>query len=59
MKTRVDVRKRIASACVAALVLAATASLLSACNTAAGFGEDMKAAGGAISNSAQQTKDKL
>ena len=59
MKTRVDVRKRIASGCVAALVLAAAASALSACNTTAGFGEDVKAAGSAISNSAQQTKDKL
>lgn len=52
-------RKGLASALLAILVLAGAAATLSACNTAAGFGEDMSAAGGALTNSAQKTKNSL
>ena len=52
-------RKGFASAMLALFVLAGAASALSACNTTRGFGEDMSAAGGALSNSAEKTKEKL
>jgi predicted small secreted protein len=57
MKMRVDVRKRVASALLAIFALAGAASVLSACNTFAGMGEDLRSAGGAISNSAERTKN--
>ncbi len=37
-------------------LLAGTAALLSACNTTAGAGEDLSAAGHAITNSAEEHK---
>ena len=52
-------RKGLASALLAILVLAGAATTLSACNTAAGFGQDMSAAGSALSNSAVKTKNSL
>jgi entericidin B len=54
-----EMRKGFASALLAIFVLAGAAMTLSACNTAAGFGEDMSAAGGALTNSAQKTKNSL
>ena len=59
MKMRVDVRKRVATALLAAFVLTGAASVLSACNTFAGMGEDLRSAGGAITNSAEKTKNNL
>jgi predicted small secreted protein len=59
MKMRVDVRKRVASALLAVFTLAGAASVLSACNTFAGMGQDLGAAGNAISNSAEKTKNSL
>lgn len=56
MKRLVQVRKGVASALLTLTVLAGAATLLSACNTTAGFGEDMSAAGRALSNSANTTK---
>ena len=52
-------RKGFASAMLAIFVLAGAASVLAACNTTRGFGEDMSSAGGAISDSAEKTKEKM
>ncbi|HWG80281.1 MAG TPA: entericidin A/B family lipoprotein [Stellaceae bacterium] len=52
-------RKGFASALVAIFVLAGAATVLGACNTTRGFGEDMTAAGHALSNSAEKTKDAM
>ncbi|OIQ79080.1 entericidin B membrane lipoprotein [mine drainage metagenome] len=41
---------------LSALLLAATLLSLSACNTVAGMGKDLKAGGQAISNAADQAK---
>jgi entericidin B len=54
-----EMRKGFLSALLAMFVLAGTASMLSACNTARGFGEDMSAAGAALSNSAEKSKDSM
>ncbi len=50
-------RKAFASGLLAIFVLAGAAMLLSACNTVAGFGEDMSAAGQAVGNSAEKVKN--
>jgi entericidin B len=50
-------RKFFASALPTIVILAGTGLMLSACNTAAGFGQDMKNAGQAITNSAQKTQN--
>ncbi len=52
-------RKGIASAFLALFLLAGAAVTLSACNTAAGFGEDMSAAGHAVTNSADRAKSSM
>jgi entericidin B len=52
-------RKGVASALLAIFVLAGAATVLSACNTTRGFGEDMSAAGQALSNSAEKTKNAM
>jgi len=52
-------RKGFASALLAILVFAGAATVLGACNTTRGFGEDMSAAGQALSNSAEKTKDAM
>lgn len=52
-------RKNFASAMLALLVLAGAASVLAACNTTRGFGEDLSSAGQALSNSAQEVKQKM
>jgi entericidin B len=49
-------RRSFASSLVALALLAAAASL-SACNTARGFGEDMSAAGHAITGSADKVQN--
>jgi predicted small secreted protein len=41
------------------LVLLATLSTLTACNTFQGIGQDIEAAGEAISGTAEKTKDKM
>jgi len=51
-------RKGFASALLAIFVLAG-AAMLGACNTTRGFGEDMSAAGNALSNSAEKTKNAM
>jgi entericidin B len=50
-------RKTFAAGLLAIFVLAGLATTLAACNTTAGFGEDMSAAGHAITNSAERTKN--
>ncbi|HEX9488999.1 MAG TPA: entericidin A/B family lipoprotein [Stellaceae bacterium] len=52
-------RKGFASALLAILVLAGAATVLGACNTTRGFGQDLSATGNALSNSAEKTKDKM
>lgn len=47
-------RKAFASGLLALFVLAGAAMTLSACNTTAGFGQDVQAAGHAITNSANK-----
>lgn len=47
-------RNSAASALLTLVVLAGASVALSACNTARGFGEDMSAAGHAVSNSADR-----
>jgi len=42
-----------------ALMLASVAVTLAACNTTAGFGKDMQAAGQAITNSANNVKNRI
>jgi entericidin B len=59
MRTLIDARRGIATALLALSVLAGAATVLSACNTTAGFGQDMSAAGTALTNSAVRTKDSL
>jgi predicted small secreted protein len=59
MKRLVHVRKGVASALLTLTLLAGAATMLSACNTTAGFGQDMSAAGQALSNSANKTKQGL
>ncbi len=52
-------RRGFASALLAMFVLAGAAMTLSACNTTRGFGEDMSAAGKALTNSAEKTKSAM
>ena len=49
-------RKAFASGLLAVFVLAGTAMALGACNTTAGFGQDLSAAGHAVTNSADKAK---
>ena len=49
-------RKRLVIASLTLLVLVGSAALLGACNTTAGVGEDMAAAGEAIEKSADKNK---
>jgi entericidin B len=49
-------RKSIAMAILGLVMLTGVASMLSACNTTAGAGEDLSAAGHAITNSADKNK---
>lgn len=52
------VRKRV-SLLLALIVLGCTTVTLAACNTTRGAGEDISAAGHAISNTAQNVKNKM
>ena len=52
-------RKRLFSAMLSMLVFAGTATALSGCNTTAGVGEDVSAAGKAVTNSAEKVKQGL
>jgi predicted small secreted protein len=49
-------RKRLAITSLTLLVVVGSAALLGACNTTAGVGEDMTAAGKAIEKSADKNK---
>lgn len=48
--------KSLATAFLTLFILTGAASLLSACNTTAGAGKDMSAAGRALNNSAEENK---
>ncbi|MGO8918564.1 MAG: entericidin A/B family lipoprotein [Stellaceae bacterium] len=50
-------RKVVASGLLAIILLTGAAVSLSACNTTAGFGEDLSAAGHAVTNSADKVKN--
>jgi entericidin B len=49
-------RKHLTMLLLSLLVVSGAASVLSACNTTAGAGEDMSSAGHAITNSAEKNK---
>lgn len=51
--------RNVAMALVALFVLSAAASVLSACNTISGVGEDVAAAGRALSGAADETRKKF
>jgi len=51
--------ERIASVALASLLLLGSMTLLGACNTTAGVGQDVSAAGRAVSNSAEKVKQGL
>ena len=59
MQTQVKILNDVASAALALFVLAGTLTTLSACNTTAGVGQDVSAAGRAVSNSAEKVKQGL
>jgi predicted small secreted protein len=50
-------KKSLATTFIALLILTGAATMLSACNTTAGAGKDISAAGQAIHNSAEEHKD--
>ena len=49
-------RAQLATTLAAALLLAVAAGALGACNTTAGLGQDLSAAGRAVTNKADQVK---
>jgi entericidin B len=49
-------RKTLVATLLSILLVSGAASVLSACNTTAGAGEDMSSAGHAITNSAEKNK---
>ena len=49
-------RKNLAIVLLNLVLLAGTSALLSACNTTAGAGQDVSAAGHAVTNSAEKVK---
>jgi predicted small secreted protein len=53
------VRGRVAAALVSALALGGALMMLSACNTAAGVGQDISATGNAVTGTADKTKQAL
>jgi predicted small secreted protein len=52
-------RERIASVALAGFLLLGSMTVLVACNTTAGVGQDFSAAGRAVSNSAEKVKQGL
>jgi predicted small secreted protein len=52
-------RRSLFSAMLTVLVLAGAATALGGCNTTAGVGEDVSAAGKAVTNSAEKVKQGL
>ena len=52
-------RQGLAGALLAAFVLAAATTMLGACNTTAGLGQDVSATGKAVTNSAEKVKQGL
>jgi entericidin B len=56
MQTRTTIRANLARAALGLFVLASMAMTLSGCNTTAGVGQDVSAAGRAVSNGAEKVK---
>lgn len=56
MRDFVRIRTGIATSILSILLLAGTLTMLSACNTTAGVGEDVSATGHAVTNSAEKVK---
>jgi entericidin B len=56
MQTRTTIRANLARAALNLFVLASMAMTLSGCNTTAGVGQDVSAAGRAVSNGAEKVK---
>jgi predicted small secreted protein len=56
MKRLVRIRRQTAGLFVAVFTLAAAASLLSACNTVAGMGQDVSAAGHGVTRGAEKVQ---
>jgi entericidin B len=59
MKMHPSVRQGVARAILATTLLLGASALLSACNTTAGAGKDISAAGGAVTNTADKAKQGL
>lgn len=59
MQSQVKSQNDVTSAALALFVLAGALTTLSACNTTAGVGQDVSAAGRAVSNSAEKVKQGL
>lgn len=57
MRRLTSVKRSTAGTLLAILVLTGAATALSACNTMAGFGQDMRDAGSAVANSADRLKN--
>jgi entericidin B len=53
------IRMSIATGALTAILLVGTLTVLSACNTTAGAGQDLSATGHAVTNSAEKVKEGL
>jgi predicted small secreted protein len=59
MRAMIRLPVKLASVALVGLLLLSTITLLGACNTTAGVGQDVSAAGRAVSNSAEKVKQGL
>ena len=59
MRTMIEFPAGVAKAALAFFLLAGAMTMLTACNTTAGVGQDVSAAGRAVTNSADKVKQGL
>jgi predicted small secreted protein len=59
MRTFAPMLRNLTSALLSAFVLAGAMTMLGACNTTAGLGQDVSATGKAVTNSAEKVKQGL
>ncbi len=59
MRTFAPMLRNLISALLSAFVLAGAMTMLGACNTTAGLGQDVSATGKAVTNSAEKVKQGL
>jgi predicted small secreted protein len=59
MRTFAPMRRNLTSALLSAFVLAGAMTMLGACNTTAGLGQDVSATGKAVTNGAEKVKQGL